>query len=168
MGVPANWRTPLPFDHRASIVAYLDQLAGRTELTGQRDAATNLRAAASTIAACLDITPGYSGTITPIQAIVKETVAALGEGVSAAEVLGPSRGTNAVSRARFAAMWVASKRLAWSEDRLGEGFGRDRTTVAHGLVRAAEIRGDDPEFRVATDILAQCDISCPHCLVDLT
>lgn len=157
----------MSFDHRSSIVAYLTGLASRTELAGQGDAATNLRAAASSVAASLDINRGYSGVVTPVQAIVNETVAAFG-GVSAVEIFAPNKGANNVVRVRFAAMWVAKKRLGWSEELLAEGFGRDRTTVAHGIVRAEEFRGADAEFRLVTDVLQQCEILCPHCLVQLT
>lgn len=164
-------RTPVlipgsTFDHRRSIVSYLDDQAERLEATGQRDSATTLRAQASSVAAMLDVRSGRDHVASPVAAIIRETVAAFG-GVSYAEVTGPSKGSLAVIRVRFAAMWVAKKRLGWSDERMVADFHRDRSTIAHGIERAEEMRGSDAWFRALTDALRAQDIRCEHCQMPL-
>jgi hypothetical protein len=151
---------------RSSIVGYLEERAVRHEIKGNRGEATALRVEASNIAAQLDIQAGQDGIISAAQAIIRETVAAFG-GVSAAEVTAPSKGSAAAVRVRYAAMWVAKKRLGWGADRLAGDFHRDPSTVTHGVQRADEFRGTDLEFRRITDNLVVAEIRCEHCLVAL-
>jgi hypothetical protein len=155
------------FDHRASIVRYLESQATKFEVSDQRDEATALRATASSVAALLDITAGVNGIACPVTAIIREVAAQLG-GANHAEVIAPSRGSLAAIRIRFAAMWVAKKRLGWSDERLETGFRRERSTITHGIERADEIRASDEEFRVVTDALVTQEIRCEHCQMPLT
>ncbi|MEM8878378.1 MAG: helix-turn-helix domain-containing protein [Pseudomonadota bacterium] len=52
----------------------------------------------------------------------------------------PSRGTGPIAFARHVAMYIAHVELALPMQRVGEGFGRDRTTVAHACRRIEESR----------------------------
>lgn len=72
-----------------------------------------------------------------IRAIVEE-LAKTEEGVKAAEVFGPSR-RHPVCRVRWRAMAVIRAEFpSFTFERIGRIFGRDHTTVIHGLRRNAE------------------------------
>lgn len=170
MRIPAL-HTPVPtpgstFDHRRSIVSWLDDQAEKLEATGQRDSATVIRAQASSVAAMVDVRAGRDHIASPVTAIIRQTVATFGN-ASYAEVVAPSKGTLGVIRVRFAAMWVAKKRLGWSDERMVADFHRDRSTIAHGIERAEEMRGSDAWFRALTDALRAQDIRCEHCQMPL-
>lgn len=153
---------PPAFDHRASIVKYLDNRADLVEAQGRRSEATALRVEAGNVAAQLDIAAGRDGVAGPVEMIIRATAAALG-GVSYAEVIDKSKGMVAARRVRFAAMWVAKKRLGWSHERLAPGFHREQSTVSHGIDRAKDLRATDEDFKRITDRLCQQDIVCEHC-----
>lgn len=74
-------------------------------------------------------------------------------GVSRGDVLSDTRASTPV-RARFAAIWLASRMVALNNSALGRVLGdRDHATIIHGLRRAEEMRADDPGFRVDTDAM---------------
>ena len=52
----------------------------------------------------------------------------------------PSRGAGEVAFARHVAMYIAHVELGLPMQRVGEGFGRNRTTVAHACRRIEESR----------------------------
>jgi len=154
------------FDHRASIVKYLGLQADQFEAGGQRSEAIMLRAQASNIAILMDVRPGRNGIASPVQAIIRETVTAFNLS-SYNEVVGASRGSLDTIRVRFAAMWVAKKRLGWGNELLERDFHRDRSTISHGIDRADELRRDDDEFHRLTETLSRQDIYCENCLSSL-
>lgn len=160
----------LVFDHRASIVGYLNEQANAFELQGQRDFANTLRAQASNLAIQCDIKAGSKGVASPVDAIVFQVCATFG-GTNHAEVTTPHNQRDAACRARTAAMWVARQRLIdWTEDQLAAGFGcRDRSTVSKAVRRATELRENDIDFRRLTDRLVERvrAIRCEHCQADL-
>lgn len=147
---------------RASIVAYHERQAAKLEASGQRGEATAIRAIASSIAAGLDVSAGRRGVACPVTAIIRE-VAPRFIGASFAEIVAPSRGSLVTIRARFAAMWVAKKRLGWSDERLEPGFRRERSTITHGVERAEQLRAEDDGFREITEHLVELEIRCEHC-----
>jgi hypothetical protein len=57
----------------------------------------------------------------------------------------PSRGIGSVAYARQVAMYVAHVELRVSMQRVGEAFGRNRTTVAHACRHIEELR-DAPDL----------------------
>ncbi len=75
---------------------------------------------------------------------VIDIVAAL-FGVSGRELRGAGRSTVAVSRVRQIAMYVAHVRLHLSMREVGQGFGRDRTTVLYACHQIEDLR-EDEEF----------------------
>lgn len=75
---------------------------------------------------------------------VIDIVAAL-FGVSGRELRSPGRSTVAVSRVRQIAMYVAHVRLHLSMREVGQGFGRDRTTVLYACHQIEDLR-EDEEF----------------------
>jgi hypothetical protein len=153
----------LAFDHRASIVGYLNEQANAFELGGQRMVAVALRAQASNVAIHCDIASGSRGIATPVDAIILEACAHLG-GTNHAEVVGHSA-TEAARRVRAAAVWVAKKRLRdWTDDQLAHGFNRrERSGISKLVKRADEIRATDNEFRRVTDNLTDQVLRCEAC-----
>jgi hypothetical protein len=58
------------------------------------------------------------------------------------------------ARARFAALWLATKMIQISTPALGRAFGdRDHTTILYALRRAEELRVSDRGFRVDCDTM---------------
>lgn len=58
------------------------------------------------------------------------------------------------ARARFAALWLATKMIQISTPALGRAFGdRDHTTILYALRRAEELRASDRNFRVGCDTM---------------
>ena len=58
------------------------------------------------------------------------------------------------ARARFAALWLATKMIRISTPALGRAFGdRDHTTILYALRRAEELRASDRGFRVDCDTM---------------
>jgi chromosomal replication initiation ATPase DnaA len=68
-------------------------------------------------------------------------------GVGIAELRRPSRGRAPVAFARQTAMYLAHVHFGLSLERVGQHFGRDRTTVAHACKRVEDSR-DKPRFEV--------------------
>ena len=150
------------FDHRRSIVNYLETQADKYEGNGLKAEATAVRAQASSVRAEIDIEPGRQDIITPAQAITLEVCSRFGAGQRFREVLGGSGCSEAV-RMRFAAMWVIAKRFSWTQEKVGEPFGRDASSVSHALKRAEEIRRDDAEFAAVTDFMVRHTPLCENC-----
>lgn len=65
--------------------------------------------------------------------------------VSSKELRAPGRSVLSVSRVRQIAMYVTHVELGISMRDVGEGFGRDRTTVIHACHQIEDLR-DDEEF----------------------
>lgn len=65
--------------------------------------------------------------------------------VSGKDLRGPGRSTLAVSRVRQIAMYVAHVTLGFTMANVGQGFGRDRTTVLHACHQIEDMR-EDEEF----------------------
>lgn len=65
--------------------------------------------------------------------------------VSSKELRRYGRTSNAISKVRHVAMYVARVVLHLTTHEIGMGFGRDRTTVAHACQVVEDLR-DDPEF----------------------
>ena len=61
----------------------------------------------------------------------------------ARDILARSRSTQAATRARQMAIYLAHVTLSWPLARVAQAFGRDRTTASHA-VRAVEDLRDDP------------------------
>jgi chromosomal replication initiation ATPase DnaA len=61
-------------------------------------------------------------------------------GVPAFQLFGPSRGTGRVPFARQVAMYIGHVEFGLSLRQVGEGFGRDRTTVAYACRRIEDSR----------------------------
>lgn len=157
----------ISYDHRSSIVAYIEALAEAHSKADRGDLAANYRATASSLAALMDVEAGKRGVASGVHAIIHETVKAFatseGVEVSLSDVLDHNR-VAPVSRVRFAAMWVAKKRLGWNLDRIAEGFDRSRDTIDHGVERAEDFRSREPSFLLLTDMLTQRPLLCEHCL----
>jgi chromosomal replication initiation ATPase DnaA len=66
--------------------------------------------------------------------------------------LAASRGTQRVARARQIAIYLAHVGFGLNYTRLGEAFGRDRTTIRHACFRIEDAR-DELNFDRALDFL---------------
>lgn len=157
-----QFREALAYDHRSSIVRYMEEEATKFEIAGERGRALTLRAMASNIAAQFDLRTGKDDIASPVHAIINEVCSRFG-GTNLVEVLSPTSGGLGVRKVRMAAMWVAKKRLGWSNDRLGDDFRRDGSTVSSGIHRADEIRAADEDFKAVTDQLVSQRIVCENC-----
>lgn len=157
----------LPFDHRASIVAYLEGVASKLELQKRGEDASLIRAQASSIAAEIDIVPGVNGISSAGHAVAREIAARLG-GTNAREILGTDT-TKAAVRARYAAIYVLRQRMNWTQERIGKEIGdRNPSSISSALQRAEEMRGTDPEFKALTDELGATSVVCENCQHPLT
>lgn len=161
------------FDHRSSIIAYIDHLAGQYDVKNGRETSetgSHMRALSGSLAACLDVEAGTRDIASSVHAAIHETCrvfnAENSTGFTISQILAHDR-TAALSRVRFAAMWVAKKRLGWTNERLAECFLRDRETVTHGLQRAEDFRSREPKFAHITDNLVEQPLRCEHCLATL-
>jgi chromosomal replication initiation ATPase DnaA len=155
----------LSFDHRGSIVRYIDEQANKLATVGRREVATVLRATALSITAKIDIEPGKGGIASPVDAIGLEVCANLGEAMLR-DILMKDR-SEGVMRSYFGTVWVAKKRLGWSNESIGDHLDRDASTISHALKRAEEIRAADPEFRKITDELTRREVRCENCQAPL-
>jgi chromosomal replication initiation ATPase DnaA len=63
-----------------------------------------------------------------------------------------TRGVRSIASARQVAMYLAHVSCGMTLTEVGEMFGRDRTTVAHGCLQV-EYRRDNPAFDRALDLL---------------
>jgi hypothetical protein len=74
-----------------------------------------------------------------------EALVGVALGVGLAEMRRPSRGRAPAAFARQTAMYLAHVHLGLTLERVGEHFGRDRTTVAYACRRIEDSR-DKPKF----------------------
>ena len=72
-----------------------------------------------------------------------EAIVAAAFGAPLKDIRAGTRGRQPTAFARQAAMYLAHVKLGLSLTRVGEQFGRDRTTVAHACARIEDSR-DDP------------------------
>jgi hypothetical protein len=152
------------YDHRDSIVKFMESQADKYEKNGLRNEATALRATASSTKAMLDILPGHGDVASPLVPIAAHAVEAFG-GTTVQEVLAKGRQTEAAVRVRHAVIWAAKKRLNWSNEDLGRLIGgRDASTISHSISRGDQLRSDDAEFRRITDALTARQYRCENCL----
>lgn len=75
--------------------------------------------------------------------------------VSAAEIQAPTRRSRKTSHARQAAMYLAHVAFELSLSRVGQAFGRDRSTASHACHRIEDQR-DDFAFDQHMDALEAC------------
>ena len=83
-------------------------------------------------------------------------VVAIAFGVTAAEVLAPSRGKAPVAFARQTAIYLGHVVFGLSLTRLAQGFGRDRTTAGHACRTIEEWREDPAIDQVFGLLEAAC------------
>lgn len=98
---------------------------------------------------------GTQGRIRPVSPVRSEQivedcegiidVAAVMFNVNGRELRHPGRASSAVCRVRQIAMYVAHVALGYSMREVGDGFGRDRTTVLYACHQVEDLR-DDAEF----------------------
>jgi hypothetical protein len=152
------------FDHRDSIIKYMDSQADKFEAHGLKPEATALRATASSVKAMIDILPGQGDIASPVVPIAIHAVEAFG-GTTAREVLAKGRQSEQAVRVRHAFIWAAKKRLNWTNEELGKLIGgRDASTISHSISRGDELRAADTEFRRITDDLCTREYRCENCL----
>ena len=73
-------------------------------------------------------------------------------GVSADDLSAPTRRSRKSAFARQAAMYLAHVAFEWPLGRVGQAFGRDRSTAAHACHLIEDMR-DDAEFDARMDAL---------------
>jgi len=72
-------------------------------------------------------------------------------GVTSADILGHTRFPEH-TKVRYA-LWAALHNRGWTKDRIGKATGRDRTTVRHGLRRAAYMCEHDAHFAAGVRVI---------------
>lgn len=87
-------------------------------------------------------------------ALVIQMVAAI-SAVPAPDISSPQRRDMRTSRARSLAMYLAHTALGWPLQRVGQAFGRNRTSVSLACTRVEEAR-DDQAFDRLLDQLEGC------------
>lgn len=151
----------MSFDHRGSIVAFIEATAAKQEAGDQREWASRLRAMAGSIEAGLDMEPGSRDVASPLHAIAFGVSEATK--IPVGEILGKSQ-RHIVLPSRYAVLWIANRRLGWSLDRLTKAFGySDPSTTKHAIARANEIREQDAEYRAMLDALSTREYCCENC-----
>lgn len=85
--------------------------------------------------------------------------------VSGRDLRGPGRSTLEVSRVRQIAMYVSHVILGLSMTDIGNGFGRDRTTVMHACHVVEDMRDDD-EFDVIVSSFERVASAALRCRED--
>lgn len=81
-------------------------------------------------------------------------------GVEPDAMAGPTRGASDIALARQVAMYLAHISFELSLSRVGQAFGRDRTTASHAC-HVVEDRRDDPDFDERLDRLESFLRSAP-------
>lgn len=94
------------------------------------------------------------------QAALIAHLVAFATGVDAQEIAGRARASPAVCRARHIAMYLAHTAAGWPLTRVGQAFGRDRTTAGHACA-AVEDRRDDVRFDASLAALEDCLRAAP-------
>lgn len=72
--------------------------------------------------------------------------------VSGREIRDPGRSSNATARVRQIAMYVAHVALGLTMHEVGQGFGRNRTTVSHACHLIEDMREDEDFDRIVATI----------------
>jgi chromosomal replication initiator protein len=72
--------------------------------------------------------------------------------IDAHEIVGPSRSAE-IARPRFVAYWLLRRVCGWSAARVGRTFGRDESTVNHGLRVIERARAAEPALAVDLEVL---------------
>lgn len=148
------------YDHRGSIVAYIQHQATKNRGHNKLPIATELDALASNIAAQLDIDPGNRDVATPLQTLIVRI--AFDFKVTPADIIGPSRHELFV-QARDALVWVAKKKLKLSNETLAGELDRVPQSIMKAYGRAEELRHDSLTFRHLTDSVLMGLLVCEHC-----
>lgn len=154
----------LVFDHRDSIVKFLEAQAEKYASNGLNAEATALRATASSAKALIDVKPGERDIANPVIPIAAYAATHFG-GCTVRDIIAKGMQSDRVARVRHAVIWAAKKRLNWTNEELGKLFsGRDGSTISHSVSRGEQLRDEDPEFRRITDELTTEQYRCEHCL----
>ena len=85
---------------------------------------------------------------------------AFSTGVAAGEIADPGRSGASAARARQIAMYLAHTALSWPMWRVGQAFGRDRTTAGHAC-KVVETLRDDQAFDRRLEELEACLRAAP-------
>lgn len=96
------------------------------------------------------------------RARLAQSAVAYAFGVSQDELEAPTRRSRQAAFARQAAMYLAHVAFELSLSRVGQAFGRDRSTAAHACHRIEDQR-DDHGFDRSMDELEACLRAAPHC-----
>lgn len=144
------------YDHRASIIAYIENKAGKYD----SEIGTVLRGLASSITAGLDMEPGQRGLASPLHVIAAAVAKEYRRGVE--EILGDSKDRR-IQAAKAATVWLVHRRTGWSHNRIALEMGCHVDTVKTRLDRVEAMRHDDETFRAMTDRLAIEDLCCSNC-----
>ncbi|HVZ28819.1 MAG TPA: helix-turn-helix domain-containing protein [Asticcacaulis sp.] len=86
---------------------------------------------------------------------------ALATGVPAGHLRSPTRNHARAARARQIAMYLAYVGYAWPLKRVGQAFGRDRTTAGYACRLVEDLR-DDRSFDAELERLEDCLRSAPR------
>ena len=81
-------------------------------------------------------------------------------GIEAPRIASRTRSSSRAARARQVAMYLAHIGFAWSMKRVGDAFGRDRTTASHAVKRVEDLR-DQPGFDRLLEGLESCVRAAP-------
>jgi chromosomal replication initiation ATPase DnaA len=88
------------------------------------------------------------------------SLVAMTTGIPARDIVAASRNHASAARARQMAMYLAHVGFAWPLARVGQAFGRDRTTASHACHRIEDMR-DDARFDACLNGLEACLRAAP-------
>jgi len=81
-------------------------------------------------------------------------------GIDVPRIISRTRSSARAARARQLAMYLAHIGFAWPLKRVGDAFGRDRTTASHAVQRIEDLR-DKPGFDALIEGLETCVRAAP-------
>ena len=90
------------------------------------------------------------------------SLVSLATDLPAREIAGAKRSSQAATRARHLAIYLAHVTLSWPLSRVAQAFGRDRTTAGHA-VRSVEDLRDDAQMDARLTELEVCIQQAPEC-----
>ena len=130
----------------------VQRVAGAWSATGAREALASALASGGGLREVRDRDLAVAALITQ--------VVAFSTGVDAEEIAAGGRTRSDAARARQIAMYLAHTALSWPLWRVGQAFGRDRTTAGHACGIVEELR-DDRLFDTRMEALEACLKAAP-------
>ena len=155
----------MTYDHRTSIIAYIDKLAARNRAKQKLGTASELDALSSSIKAYIDIEAGTQGVATAMDAIftlVAETYHLTVEEIKQTD------NVRLRVRARDTVLWLFKTKLDMKVADIATEVGCSKEVVYAALTRVDGHRIDEPSYLELTNNMLKQTLVCEHCQNPLT